>query len=75
MVNTRVQLNSRSSYSIQCGYVVINNLPRRIRYLRENMFLVFLFPGPTEPPYEAMEELLKPLVDDLLEFEDGKLLS
>ncbi len=37
-------------YSIGVIYMVLLNLPREVRYKRENVILVGLIPGPKEPP-------------------------
>ena len=37
-------------YSVGVIYVVLMNLPREIRFKRENVIIVDLIPGPTEPP-------------------------
>ena len=37
------------SYSLGALYLSVLNLPRKIRYKRENMILVGLIPGPHEP--------------------------
>ena len=36
-------------YSISVVYLVIMNLPRTVRYKRENILIVGLLPGPSEP--------------------------
>ncbi|GBE89668.1 hypothetical protein SCP_1603320 [Sparassis crispa] len=51
-------------------YMVCLNLPREYRYRMENMFLVGIIPGPTEPSLHEINHLLRPLVDDLLDFWD-----
>lgn len=46
-------------------YMVCLNLPRDIRFLEENMYLVGVIPGPKEPSKAQMNQMLVPLVDDL----------
>ena len=53
------------TYSIGVIYLVIMNLPREIRYKRENIIIVGLLPGPSEPP-KTMNTYLTPLVSDLI---------
>jgi Transposase family tnp2 len=54
--------------SVGAIYMVCLNLPPEIRYNFENMFLVGIIPGPTEPSLDQINHLLRPLVDDLLIF-------
>lgn len=55
-------------------YLIIQNLPRKDRYKRENMILVSVIPGPKEPSLHINSYLL-PLVNDFLEFYSGVSLS
>ena len=57
-------------YSIGVIYLAIMNLPRAIRFKRENIILVGLIPGPSEPS-KNMNTYLTPLVADLLTLWDG----
>lgn len=53
-------------------YLVCFNLPPDLRYRPENVFLAGVIPGPGEPSKEQMNELLQPLVSDLLtSWKDG----
>jgi len=52
--------------TVSAMYMVCLNLPPRLRYRPENIFLVGLIPGPTEPTVDQFHHFLKPLVDDLL---------
>ena len=52
-------------YSIGVVYLAIMNLPRAIRYKRENILIIGLLPGPSEPP-KTINTYLSPLVSDLL---------
>lgn len=54
-------------YSIGVIYLAIMNLPRAIRYKREN---IILLPGPSEPS-KTMNTYLTPLVADLLTLWEG----
>lgn len=49
-------------------YMVCLNLPPHLRHRVENIFLVSIIPGPHEPSLVEINELLRPLVDDLLRF-------
>ena len=51
-------------------YMVLLNLPPSARYKVENMYLAGIVPGPREPSLTQINHLLRPLVDELLEFWD-----
>jgi hypothetical protein len=51
--------------------MIINNLPRHLRFLRENMALVLIFPGPHEPNDYMLEQIMEPLIDELLVLQKG----
>ena len=57
-------------YSIGVIYLAILNLPRAVRFKRENIILVGLVPGPSEPSL-TMNTYLAPLVADLSTLWDG----
>ena len=57
-------------YSVGALYIAILNLPRHLRYLKENIFLVGIIPGPCEPSLH-MNSILGPLVNDLLKLWRG----
>lgn len=59
------------SYSIGVVYLVIMNLQRNIRYKRENILIIGLLPGPSEPP-KTINTYLAPLVSELLTLWRGK---
>ena len=44
------------------------NLPLEMHYQPENMFLAGIIPGPKEPPLDAINSYIKPIVDVFLEF-------
>ena len=56
--------------SVGALYLCIANLPRSLRYKQENVILVGIIPGPTEPKL-TINSYLKPLVDELKEFWSG----
>lgn len=56
-----------STYSVGAIYMTINNLPRNVRYKRENIVFVSVLPGPSEPNPSQLLSYMKPLVNDLLE--------
>lgn len=52
-------------YSVGVIYVVLMNLPREIRFKRENVIIVGLIPGPKEPP-EVINSYSTTLICELL---------
>lgn len=59
-----------TEYSVGAIYLIIQNLPRAVRYKRENIILVGLIPGPKEPKL-TMNSYLKPLVEELKQLWSG----
>ena len=57
-------------YSVGVMYLVILNLPRSIRFKRENVILIGIIPGPCEPAI-SINSYLSPLVSDLLDLWKG----
>ena len=57
-------------YSVGVIYLVVLNLPRNVRYKRENVILIGIIPGPSEPPL-TINSYLIPLVLGLLELWHG----
>ena len=59
-----------------CGviYLVRMNLPREERFKPENVIIVGIIPGPKELKGD-MTSFLKPLVDELIEFWDGVIIT
>ena len=55
-----------TQYSIGVMYLVIQNLPRSIRFKAENVIIVSTIPGPKEPDCNHMNNYLEPMVNDLL---------
>lgn len=47
-------------------YMVCMNLPINLRYRLENVYLVGIIPGPTEPDVDQINHILAPLVDGLI---------
>lgn len=62
-----------STYSIGAIYMTVLNLPRNIRNKQENVLLIGLLPGPSEPT--NLNGYLEPLVNELNEFWHGKVLK
>ena len=60
-----------SVYSCGVIYGVICNLPREVRFKKENMLTFGLLPGPKEVKLHRINHYLAPIVDELLEFQDG----
>ena len=57
-------------YSIGVIYLAIMNLPRAIRFKRENIIIIGLLPGPKEPS-KTINTYLTPLVSELLLLWEG----
>ena len=58
------------TYSVGVIYLVFMNLPRNIRFKRENVILLGLIPGPSEPALN-INSYLTPIVSDLLSLWKG----
>ena len=54
----------RANYSVGAIYVTIMNLPRSVRFKRENVILIGILPGPCEPKHD-INPYLEPMVDEL----------
>jgi hypothetical protein len=56
--------------SVSCGIIslVCLNLPANLRYKPDNMFLAGIIPGPHEPPLSCINNYLRPLINDLVDF-------
>lgn len=67
----RFQATKEGNYSVGACYLAINNLPRHMRFLRENISLCLIMPGPNEPDSYALDQMLGPLVDELLQLKQG----
>ena len=59
-----------SNYSLGAVYLTIMNLPRSERFKRENILLLSLIPGPSEPSIH-INSFLQPMVDELLRLWTG----
>ncbi|KAF8594301.1 hypothetical protein BDV93DRAFT_565570 [Ceratobasidium sp. AG-I] len=68
----RFQSFSNGKYSVDGVYVVINNLPFYLRHLIENTMLVIVIPGPNGPTDFEFDQIMEPLVDDILRLEQGQ---
>ena len=59
-----------TQYSVGVIFLVVLNLPRSIRFKRENVILYGVIPGPSEPSLH-INSFLSPLVSDLLDLWQG----
>ena len=57
-------------YSIGAVYLTIMNLPRNLRFKRENVILLALIPGPSEPAHD-INAILDPMVRELTKLWEG----
>ena len=65
---------SHTQYAVGVIYLIVLNLPRHIRYKRDNVILIGIIPGPREPEY-TINTYLKPLIKELIQFWKGVKLS
>ena len=63
-----------SIFSVGVIYLAVMNLPRNIRFKQENIILLGIIPGPSEPKHN-INSFLRPLVKELLDFYDGVDMS
>ncbi|EUC63661.1 transposase family Tnp2 protein, partial [Rhizoctonia solani AG-3 Rhs1AP] len=66
-----VQAHEHQKYEVQAVYITVNNIPSHLRTLIENIMLVIVIPGPNQPTAYELDQILEPLVDELLELEQG----
>lgn len=66
------RVQKKADYSVQGVYVVINNLPLELRHRHENMILACVMPGLKEPSSYEFNQILEPLVDELIELNKGE---
>ncbi|EUC56296.1 transposase family Tnp2 protein, partial [Rhizoctonia solani AG-3 Rhs1AP] len=69
------QPTREGNYSVGACYISLNNLPRHLRFLRENICLVLIMPGPKEPSDYALDQMLAPLIQELLQLKQGVEMS
>jgi hypothetical protein len=65
--------NLAAGKKISIGVITLScvNLPIELRSEDDNMFLAGIVPGPSEPPLDAINPYLRPLVDVFLQFWNG----
>ena len=61
-------------HSVGAIYMTVLNLPRNERFKEDNVMLIGILPGPKEPELN-INTYLKPLVDELLELEQGVMMN
>jgi hypothetical protein len=52
-------------------YITVNNLPPHLRTITENMLLVIVIPGPNKPTAYKFDQIMEPLIDDLVALGQG----
>ena len=57
-------------YSVGAIYLTVMNLPRTLQFKQENVILIGLIPGPSEPPHD-INPFLRPLVEVLKQLFSG----
>ena len=65
---------THTASSVGVLYLTVLNLPRKLRYKRENTILVGIIPGPHEPKLN-INSFLKPLVEEMLQLWNGLKMS
>ena len=63
-----------TEYSLGVIYCVITNLPRHLRFKWENVLVLGVIPGPSEPKL-TINTFLEPIVDELIQFWKGKPIN
>ena len=63
-----------STYSVGAIYLTIMNLPRSVRFKCQNVILVGILPGPSEPKHN-INSYIEPLVKELQDFRVGAKLA
>ena len=63
-----------TQHSIGVLYIAIQNLPREVRFLVDNVIIVGIIPGPHEPP-KNINSFLAPLVDELQDLWKGVFVN
>ncbi len=64
----------RTTHSTGVMYLAIQNLPRKERFLSENVIVAGVIPGPNEPK-KTINTFLGPLVDELLQLWEGVVMK
>src|SRR6266498_3639154 len=62
-----------TSHSTGVLYAAICNLPRNIRFKRENLLIISILPGPNEVSLHKINHYLAPMVDELESLWNGIL--
>ena len=65
----------RTVYSSGVIYGAICNLPRELRFKPENILILGLMPGPSEPSLHKINHYLAPIVDQFRSFWEGVTLD
>ena len=60
-----------TTHSTGAIYGVLCNLPRESRFKPENILTLGIIPGPHEPKQGQINNILVPIVDELLQFAEG----
>ena len=63
-----------TQFSVGVLYFAIQNLPREFRFLRENVLIVGIIPGPHEPK-KNINTYMKPMIDELLLLWKGVVIN
>jgi len=66
---------SNTTHSTGVIYAAIVNLPREIRFKRENILILGILPGPNEANLHKINHYLSPIVDELISLWQGTKLD
>ena len=64
-----------TQYSVGVIYLVIQNLPRTVQFKPENVIIVSMIPGPSEPDCNHLNPYLEPMVNDLIKLWQGVVIK
>jgi hypothetical protein len=63
------------THSTSVIYAVITNLPREIHFKHENMLILSILSGPSEPSLYQINHYLSPIVDELMQLWQGIMIN
>ena len=64
-----------TKHSTDVIYAAIINIPRKIHFKRENMLILDILPGLSEPSLHQINHYLLPIVDELMQLWQGVMLD
>jgi anthranilate/para-aminobenzoate synthase component II len=61
----------KRGYTVNGVYLAVNNLPYFLRTQIENILLVMVTPGPGKPNAYQYDQMMEPIVNDLIALQKG----